>query len=290
MAGKLFWTAQEDEQLRRLVATGLPHREIGRRIGGRSKQAVCMRLRLLRRGLSKRPWRPEEDALLRDTAGYRTCADLARELGRTALAVNTRASELGVCWQKATPAYRHAGFTANEVAALLGVSCAKAVTGWIEKGYLVASRRSPRLDPGPRLAYRVYPDALRDFLRDYPWLYDRARIRDRGWSAYVATLPREEYVGTCEAGRLLFMTTESVAQAIRRGYIRAEKIGANWAIPLSAIRAYVPPASTGKRCVPDEMAEQRAANLAARKSRTYTARPETVAAQVASRARRRAAA
>lgn len=286
------WTPQEDAALRRLLDAGWTHQRIGAALGGRSKQAVTSRWHLLRRGLSKRPWTAEEDATLRDTAGYRTCAQIAATLGRTANAVHTRASLLGIHWQRPHAGRNHTGFTANEVARLLGIPCAKQVTGWIEKGYLAGSRRAPRMDSGPRLAYRVYPDALRDFLRDYPWLYRRERIADRGWAAYVATLPREEWVGTGAAARLLYLTVEGVALAIRKGDIRAEKVGPNWVIPMGAIRAYTPPpiggAGKGRgRKVGDELAARRARNIAARKSRTYTQRPETVAAARASRAARR---
>lgn len=285
-APRAAWTAAEDTLLRKLIAAGWQHRAIGQAIGGRTKGAVDSRWHLLRRGLSKRPWSAQEDADLRDLAGYRTAAEIGRRLDRTAEAVHTRASLLGITWQRAMPGRNHSGFTANEVAKLLGIHCAKCITDWIAKGYLAGERRAPRMDSGPRLAYRVYPESLRVFLRDYPWLYDRRRIADRGWRAYVDTLPQEEWLGTREAARLLFMTKEGVALAIRKGDLRAEKIGANWVIPISAIKAYTPPPIGGKRCSPELLA-RRAATLAARKSVTYTLRPETVALATASRAANR---
>lgn len=284
---KLTWTPEEDATLLRLAAEKrLTYVQIGQRLRGRSKVAVGARLHLLRRGLKKYAWSADEDAFLRDTAGYKTAAAIAAELGRTANAVHTRASLLGIRWMRPVRGRNHTGFTASEVARLLGIPCAKAVTDWIRKGYLEASRRAPRMDSGPRLAYRVYPESLRVFLRDYPWLYDWRRVQDRGWRAYVDTLPREEWLGTRAAADLLFLTEQGVALAIRKGDLRAEKVGANWVIPISAIRAYVAPPFGGKR-TSDELRAKRAANTAARRSVTYTQRPETVARAEASRRARR---
>lgn len=283
---KRAWTPAEDALLRKLIAAGWQHRQIGQAIGGRSKQAVSSRWHLLRRGLAKYAWSADEDAYLRDTAGYKTAAEIAQHLGRTANAVHTRASLLGICWMRPMAGRNHTGFTANEVARLLGIPCMKTVTDWIEKGYLEATRRAPRMESGPRLAYRVYPESLRVFLRDYPWLYDWRRVQDKGWRAYVERLPHEEWIGTGQAAALLFLTVEGVALSIRKGDLRAEKVGANWVIPLSAIKAYVPPPFGGKR-VSAELAARRAATLAARKSVTYTLRPESVAQAAATRAANR---
>lgn len=292
-SGTKFWTAKEDDLLRKLIAAGWQHRAIGQ-VFGRSKQAVTARWSLLRRGLSSRAWSASEDALVRDTASYRTAADIGKEIGRTAAAVSDRASVLGVRWTGRDNRRMHTGFTATQVARLLGIPCSKTVTDWIEKGYLPATRRAHRLEARRRTqAYRVMPDALRDFLGAYPWLYQRERIADRGWAAYVArNVPNEDWIGTREAAGLLFLTVEGVALAIRKGDLRAEKVGPNWVIPMSSIRAYVPP-PMGAACRNDQTAWQavqarRAANLAARKSVTYTLRPETVALAEASRAARRA--
>lgn len=288
-----YWTAREDALLRALIARGVRHRAIGALVG-RSKQAVGARWHLLRRGLSSRPWTAAEDALVRDTASYRTAADIGKEIGRTPAAVSGRASVLGVRWTGRDNRRMHTGFTATQVARLLGIPCSKTVTDWIEKGYLPATRRAHRLEARRRTqAYRVMPDAIRDFLGAYPWLYQRERIADRGWAAWIArNVPHEEWIGTGEASRLLYMTVEGVALAIRKGDLRAEKIGANWVIPMSSIRAYVPP-PMGAAIRKDQTAweavrARRAANLAARKSVTYTLRRETVAAAEASRAARRA--
>lgn len=293
--GTKFWTAKEDAMLRKLVAAGWSYRAIGAAFG-RTNKAIGCRVRLLRQGLQSRPWSAQEDALLIDTAGYRTATDLARELKRTPAAINSRASDLGARWNKPSRGVRHSGLTATDVARMLGVSCQKTVVDWIQKGYLAGSRRAPRLGEGQKPAWRIMPDALRRFLVEYPWLYSRDRIADKGWASYVAAnVPREEWIGTPEAARLLCLTVAGVTLAIRKGDLRAEKIGANWVVPMAAIRAYVPPplGIDHRWRLPscDEVAARRAANLAARKSVTYTLRPETVAKAVASRAagRKRAA-
>lgn len=288
---KRHWSRQEDAALQQLQARGVPARQIGALLG-RTKQACHARAALLRRGAQRLPWSPAEDALIRDTASYRTCIDLARELGRTPQAVNSRACSLGIRWNVPARGHAHTGLTASAVARLLGVPCSKRVVWWIEQGYLVGTRRAARLPERggrtPRVGWRIMSDALRAFLRDYPWLYERQRIVDPGWSAYVATLPREEWLSVGAAAPLLYLTKAGVNLAIRKGDIRAEKRGPNWLVPLSAIRAYVPP-PLGGSCVRDEVAARRVRNLAARKTTSYRADPATVAAQVCGRAATRLA-
>lgn len=293
-APRRHWTPVEDAMLRKLLAAGWRHRAIGQALG-RPKQGVTSRWNLLRRGLRKHAWSPEEDALIRDTAGYRTAESIGAELGRTAAAVSGRASIIGANWWRPDRRRVNIGFTGTQVARLLGVPCSKTIAEWIDKGYLPASRRAPRLgEHSYKVAYRVMPDALRAFLRDYPWLYDRGRIADRGWAAYVrSNVPHERWMGTREAARLLYMTEAGVGIAIRKGDLRAEKIGANWVIPESAIRAYVPPPLGYQATKHPETAAavraRRVANLAARKSVCYRQRPEAVARMEAGRARRRVA-
>lgn len=291
-APRQYWTPAEDALLRKCLAAGWRHRAIGQALG-RPQQGVTSRWNLLRRGRRRWLWRPDEDALIRDTAGYRTAESIAAELGRTPAAVSARAAVLGVHWWSPDGRRVNIGFTGTQIARILGRSCSKAVADWIEKGYLVASRRAPRLgEHNYKIAYRVLPDALRNFLRDYPWLYDRDRIADKGWRAYVrANVPHERWIGTREAARLLFMTEAGVGIAIRKGDLRAEKVGPNWVISESGIRAYVPPPlgyqATKHPAIAATVRSRRAANLAARKSICFRQTPEAVARMEAGRARRR---
>jgi hypothetical protein len=291
-APRKTWTPQEDALLRKMIAAGWLHRVIGQALG-RPKQGVTSRWNLLRRGLRKHAWSPDEDALIRDTAGYRTAESIGAELGRTPAAVSDRASIIGANWWRPDQRRVNIGFTGTQVARMLGVPCSKTIAEWIDKGYLPASRRAPRLgEHNYKVAYRVMPDALRAFLRDYPWLYDRDRIADKGWAAYVgANVPRERWMGTREAAQLLCMTEANVGKAIRQGDLRAEKVGPNWVITEAAIRAYVPPPlgyqATKYPEIAAQVAARRAANLAARKSVCYRQRPEAVARMEAGRAKRR---
>jgi hypothetical protein len=278
--------------LRKLIAAGWRHQAIGAALG-RPENGVTSRWHLLRRGLRKHAWSPVEDALIRDTAGWRTCESIAAELGRTPAAVSGRAAVLGIHWWRPDARRINIGFTGTQIADLLGVACSKSVIDWIAKGYLPASRRAPRLgEHSYKVAYRIMPDALRAFLRDYPWLYDRDRIKDRGWAAWVArNVPREGWIGTREAAPLLFMTEAGVALAIRKGDLRAEKVGPNWVISESAIRAYVPPPLGYQRtkhpAIDADLSARRAANLAARKSVCFRQKPEAVARMEAGRKARR---
>ncbi len=271
MGGKP-WAPAHDRLLLALAGRASVE-QIAARVG-RSPTAVRTRIPLLRRGggrvprnnpSGKRNWSPDEDATLRASAGFLSVDEIAAELGRTATAIRFRAKRLGLTWYKANPSKQdHRGYTAGEVQRMLGLGCAKTVAWWIEAGYLDGERHAVRV--GPHRAWRVYPEELEHFLREYRWLYDPARIRDPLWRAFVAGLPPAEYIGTREAARRLCYEVTSVSQLIRKGDLEAEKHGPNWRIPMRAIRAFTPPPFGGHGMDRDELRRRREAVLQARRT------------------------
>lgn len=266
------WPEAHDRLVLALGATR-PTNDACARLGarlGRSGTAVLIRWRALRdrqlapRGGKGNDWSAAEIALLEDTAGWRSPEAIAAQLGRTPTAVRLKAKKLGVRWtrqgKEALPGH---GLTARAVARALGVQD-KAVTWWLDRGYLAGTRRAVGM--GPHKMWRVQPAAIEAFLRDYRWLYDPARIVDRGWRAFVAALPVAAYVGTIEAARLLCYQPGSIPALIRRGDLAGEKWGANWRIPLRAIHAFVPPpiAYGHDQRVRDEVTTKRATVLGQR--------------------------
>jgi len=274
MVGK-HWTEAEDRLL-----LGLGERESLARLAartGRSAAAVRCRLSLLRRrqlpprGGPTRDWTEEDLATLRSLVGRRSVEAIAATLGRTPTAVRVRLKRLGLRQVKrAGRTVPGLGYTAREVAALLGVRCSKTVGRWIRAGWLVATQRPIRY--GAHLIWRVEASDLEDFLRDYRWLYDPARIVDRGWAAFVAALPGAGYVGTAEAARLLPYTRGGIVQLIARGDLAAERWGSGWRIPVAAIRAFTPPPfGYGARVSgASDVAARRRATLAAQRSIRWT--------------------
>ena len=282
------WTRREDDTL--LAASGrVPIERLAARLG-RTAAAVVNRAGLLRAGRAPRTyadasgprggrtWTAGETRYLHATVGLLSPEEIARELRRTPVAVRLRAKRLGLHWVQPLPGtpVRH-GYPASEVARMLGVRDAKMVVGWITAGYLDGHRSGVRV--GRHRVWRVYPEAIERFLRTYRWLYDARRVTDPACRALVRALPPEGYVGTAEAARLLCYQPASVVKLIARGDLAADKHGASWRIPMSAIARFRRPADLphpGRR-VPDDLRAHRERTLA-RRARLTAERTERRAA------------
>lgn len=274
MVGK-HWIEEHDRAVLRLGTTTPTAAAIARLAGqiGHTPLAVRRRWEALqrrdipKRGGPTRDWTEQEEAFLRDTIGWRAAESIAAALGRTPLAVRIKAKRLGLHWVKRQGKANAAlGLTARDVQGLLGLSCAKTVTWWIAEGWLSGTKRE--IAYGEHTIWRIHPSALEAFLREYRWLYDPARIRDRGWRAFVASLPPAPFVGVREAARLLPYTIGGISQMIRKGDLPAEKWGPNWRIPLAAIHAFVPPpfGYGHDRTIAASVSAKRRAVLATRKT------------------------
>jgi hypothetical protein len=95
------WAADEDRALRQFALSGATVSEAAERLA-RTPEAIRRRAHRLGIGLARdpvlgraRPWRPEEDALLRELAGLHP-ARLARILRRSDQAIRRRRASLGI--------------------------------------------------------------------------------------------------------------------------------------------------------------------------------------------------
>lgn len=286
MVGK-HWAEDDDRALLRAMngpATpdvALLARRLGRtQIAVRARLGQLRRRTLPKRGGPARDWRDDEVATLRDTIGWRSAEQIAKALGRTPTAVRIKAKRLKLHWIKGSversgnirpvERHRHLGYTARDVAKMLGIACAKTVAWWIEEGWLRGTKRPVRY--GNNTVWRIHADAIEAFLRDYRWLYDPARIVDRGWRAFVAGLPPAEWVGTAEAARLLPYTQGSISALCSRGDLAGEHWGSAWRIPMAAIRAFEPPpfGYNGEPTVKSALMAKRQATRAARRTKGWT--------------------
>lgn len=86
------WTTAELERVRRWYLGGLEAAQIARTIG---RTEASVRCKLEQLGIHKRrPWTPEEDAVLRQWRPM-TIADVAHQMGRSVGAVRQRRRRLG---------------------------------------------------------------------------------------------------------------------------------------------------------------------------------------------------
>jgi hypothetical protein len=197
-----FSTELIDRQIREAYASG----DLCRKRGHAAVRDLCRRLgwpkhavyrRALRLGCipptvrKEPPWTAAEDAIAVKNA-HLTPHTIARKLGaagyaRTPNAVRLRlhrAHQLGrgeACGDKGL-------LTANQAAALLGMSHPKQLTRWIEQGVLRATRDHAAQDrPDGRVtAYRIRETDLRDLLIHYTAHFNFARI-DKFWLVDLLT-------------------------------------------------------------------------------------------------------
>lgn len=251
--GTRHWTLAEDALVARSPA---PDTARLARLLGRSPRALMKRrcdLRARRtvrqRATDEQPyrdWSPTEIAFLRRNAGTMSAPEAAAALGRSQKGVESKATKLGLSWRVPRHIEQHRGYTAQDVARLLGLHHAD-VRSWLRGGYLRGTQRLTRA--GRYRRWRIELDALEDFLTTYRWLYQPERITDRVWRAYVDALPTERYLTCAEAARELCLSVAAVQASIARGDLFAVRlvgrVGLTSCTPLrvpwSAIRAYRPP-------------------------------------------------
>lgn len=260
--GTRHWTLEEDALVARSRGTDTARLA---RLLGRSPRALMERrcdLRARRTARQRatgvqpyRDWSPTEIAFLRRNAGTMSAPEAAAALGRSQKGVEGKAKKLGLSWRVPRHIERHRGYTAHDVARLLGLHDAN-VGYWLRGGYLRGTQRLTRA--GIYRRWRIDLDALEDFLTTYRWLYQPERITDRGWRAYVDALPAERYVTCAEAARELCLSVSALHASIARGDLFAVRLvgsvgptnRAPLRVPWSAIRAYRPP-RLGSRLDPE---------------------------------------
>lgn len=148
-----------------------------------------------------------------------TDAQIAKKLGTTANAVNLARKRHGI------PSRTELLLSAREAAKLLGFGCPKKVVWLIEIGAIQGRLGQRR---GANRQWYVTRDAILTYLEHEPtWpTYDPAKITDpvmRDWATEIRNGVR--YLSLTEVAERTFVEPPTVHQWIKKGYLRAERIG-----------------------------------------------------------------
>lgn len=160
-------------------------------------------------------------------------ATIGRRLGRTAVAVHIRVKRLGLESRTART------LNARKVAALLGVSCSKTVSRWVERGWLRGRRQMHR---GPNRQWLFSEDALLEFMRDpRTWpAWSPGLIADACLREWAEEVRRERYLSVGEVAQRYSVGAGTVGSWLDNGLLPSIRYGNRW-VPESALRGFVAP-------------------------------------------------
>lgn len=190
-------------------------------------------------------WGAEELALLDQAYGVLPIAELAERLGRPSHGIVIQARKRGLM---------RGLIELHTLGRMLGVND-YTIRRWIKAGVLRAHRSHATASDRHRV--RIRPGDLRDFLRDYRFLYDAPLIVDPALRRYVGALPpqRERWHTPKEAvavlrSRGIAAEHFTVRRWLRKGDLVGVLIGGRYWLAESVLRAFVPPAVPSLKGVP----------------------------------------
>jgi hypothetical protein len=165
---------------------------------------------------------------------------IAKQLGATATAIRLVRKRRGL--QSRTALL----YSAQRVARLMGVSCAKTVARWIEEGYLRGRRGQRR---GPNRQWYVTEDALLAFIADpahwHRWEPGRITDEDtRAWATEIRAGVR--FLTPGEVAERCFVGVGAVNDWIHKGLLPAVKWG-NWWVRERDLEGFVPPGQRSRK-------------------------------------------
>ena len=162
------------------------------------------------------PWTSRDANRLAAWWGMVPDQEVAAMLGRTPKACEERAKESGLTRRMNADRY-----TAEAVRRIFGMPDRR-VVGWITAGWLRATRWAVHRRPDGD--WSVTREAVADFIRDYPWAYDPARVDQ---ATPYAVLAREAHadpwITLVEAGRMLHLGRTALVRWEARGELRGER-------------------------------------------------------------------
>lgn len=174
-------------------------------------------------------WTTEEVAYLEAWFGRRSDESIAKHLGRTVVGIRLKAKRLGI-------RKKDAGYTATELARLMGVDPSTVSKGWVRRGGL-RSRRAYR--QGPNWIHLIAEDDVEEFIRTRGWWIDWEKVPKD--SPFYELVQQHRWYGRAQihraTGRL------DADDEIRAGLIYAERRGVHWYVPereLAKIRRLPP--------------------------------------------------
>jgi hypothetical protein len=121
------------------------------------------------------PWTDEEIQYLEKYLHRISLGDIAKQLGRTKIAVQLKAKRIGLnkCYQE--------GYTLRALCLGLGVTNHHRVQHWIDKGWLKGTRRQTERTESQGGDVWLFTDqAIREFVRRHPEEIDLRRV-DKYW-------------------------------------------------------------------------------------------------------------
>lgn len=165
---RFVWTAEFDALLASAYRRARNRKELSRSLTALQLRTGFTRVAILARavylGLSfsrRRPWTPEETALLASWAGRYPCSSIARKLSRTFASVKAKVKQLEISTRVAE------GYSQADLAELLGAS-PTSIRKWCRIGWL------------PLVNGRIPEPAAARFLKLHPHEYQLRRV-DEAW-------------------------------------------------------------------------------------------------------------
>lgn len=147
--------------------------------------------------------------------------EIARKMDTTAAAVHVARRRY-----KIGGVYQHA-LSARAVAEMMGIGCAKTVTAWIERGFLVGKRIRHQ---GPHRTWLIQRSDLWAFVEDeQTWhVWATARITDPDLRRHAEEVRGDvRFLTPGEVAERMYTQHSTVNQWIHKGYLPARRWG-NW--------------------------------------------------------------
>jgi hypothetical protein len=239
-------------RLRDLLQQGVGPAEAARELGKTPSAIAYTHRRLIAMGQAPRrvrpTWRPWTKA---DIDELRRQVDLGYSYDRIAHAMKRTRAAIVLKSKRLHSRLSHSNNTlcARDVAQLLGKKCSKSVSQWIRRRYLKGRNAGSKEKP----LWRIQWDDLLAFMEnpDHWLLWDAARVTgDRAFVEWAHELRANEgrWLTQAEVAARYCVGVEAVGQWIRKGWLRARRIGyGNRVIAESALIGFVPLCQRPKR-------------------------------------------
>ena len=217
------WTVDDEQYLVDTYAFQTVREQAGA-LGRSYTSVVTKRAQLIRQGRINprtRPYHPrwtdEEVERLRSLYSRFDLPTLARRFGRSTTGVHLKAKRLGLTkiddW-----------YTAQELARLFGIRCAKSVVRWVSKGFLRGGHVQWRY--GPNHPWAFEHDDVVVFIEAHPWLLELRRMERHYFrSVLQAQWDLDPWYEPKEAARRLGVCKETMARYLRSGRVKGHRSG-----------------------------------------------------------------
>lgn len=201
--------------------------EMAFRIGRSQRDNIRQRVIILRRlgklkrlghvrnGVFHPIYSKEEDEIIKELYPVLGSKALVNNhLHRTRVSIKSRAARLRV--KKIPPVY----FNIVKIAKLFAVN-SRVVRGWLKQGFLKGSKSGR--GKGLNQEWRVEPEDLEKFARDYYYLYDPNRVKDKFLLSIIETTPAGKSILIRQAVKVLGVSRIVIQRRINKGTLKAYK-------------------------------------------------------------------